>query len=227
MVIGIEGLVGAGKTSICRQLTKRLSNTVLLNGGNLYRAIVYAIMQNGKTLEELKNTNKELDIKEMMDLFNISLKIENNETAIYMGEKKISEEDLQSKESSLAVSTVGGKANNENLFIFARKLIDNLKEKFNVIISGRSIMQIYPNTDYHFFITASLEERVKRKCSQYENKESEDEIKKNIEVRDRLQKEAGFYEISENTIVLDVTNCKSVDESTDLLLDKIKLPECV
>lgn len=227
MVIGIEGLVGAGKTSICRQLTKRLSNTVLLNGGNLYRAIVYAIMQNGKTLEELKNTNKELDIKEMMDLFNISLKIENNETAIYMGEKKISEEDLQSKESSLAVSTVGGKANNENLFIFARKLIDNLKEKFNVIISGRSIMQIYPNTDYHFFITASLEERVKRKCSQYENKESEDEIRKNIEVRDRLQKEAGFYEISENTIVLDVTNCKSVDESTNLLLDKIKLPECV
>lgn len=227
MVIGIEGLVGAGKTSICRQLTKRLSNTVLLNGGNLYRAIVYAIMQNGKSLEELKNTNKELDIKEMMDLFNISLKIENNETAIYMGEKKISEEDLQSKESSLAVSTVGGKANNENLFIFARKLIDNLKEKFNVIISGRSIMQIYPNTDYHFFITASLEERVKRKCSQYENKESEDEIRKNIEVRDRLQKEAGFYEISENTIVLDVTNCKSVDESTDLLLDKIKLPECV
>lgn len=227
MVIGIEGLVGAGKTSICRQLTKRLSNTVLLNGGNLYRAIVYAIMQNGKSLEELKNTNKELDIKEMMDLFNISLKIENNETAIYMGEKKISEEDLQSKESSLAVSTVGGKANNENLFIFARKLIDNLKEKFNVIISGRSIMQIYPNTDYHFFIIASLEERVKRKCSQYENKESEDEIRKNIEVRDRLQKEAGFYEISENTIVLDVTNCKSVDESTNLLLDKIKLPECV
>lgn len=227
MVIGIEGLVGAGKTSICRQLIKRLSNTVLLNGGNLYRAIVYAIMQNGKTLEELKNTNKELDIKKMMDLFNISLKIENNETAIYMGEKKISEEDLQSKESSLAVSTVGGKANNENLFIFARKLIDDLKEKFNVIISGRSIMQIYPNTDYHFFIIASLEERVKRKCSQYENKESEDEIRKNIEIRDRLQKEAGFYEISENTIVLDVTNCKSVDESTDLLLDKIKLPECV
>ena len=147
MVIGIEGLVGAGKTSICRQLTKRLSNTVLLNGGNLYRAIVYAIMQNGKSLEELKNANKELDIKEMMDLFNISLKIENNETAIYMGEKKISEEDLQSKESSLAVSTVGGKANNENLFIFARKLIDNLKEKFNVIISGRSNMQIYTKTE--------------------------------------------------------------------------------
>ena len=75
MVIGIEGLVGAGKTSICRELIKRIPNTVLLNGGNLYRAIVYAIMQNGKTMTELEKTNQELDIKEMMDLFKINLKI--------------------------------------------------------------------------------------------------------------------------------------------------------
>ena len=120
MVIGIEGLVGAGKTSICRELIKKIPNTVLLNGGNLYRAIVYAIMQHGKTLEELKKVGKDLDIKKMMDLFNINLKIENNETVIYMGDKKIEEEDLQSKKSSLAVSMVGGKANNENLFVFAR-----------------------------------------------------------------------------------------------------------
>lgn len=227
MVIGIEGLVGAGKTSICRELIKKIPNTVLLNGGNLYRAIVYAIMQHGKTLEELKKVGKDLDIKKMMDLFNINLKIENNETVIYMGDKKIEEEDLQSKKSSLAVSMVGGKANNENLFVFARKLIDDLKKNFNVIISGRSILQIYPAADYHFFITASLEERIKRKCKQYQNRESEEEIRKNIEERDKLQEAAGFYEKGKNTIVLDVTACKSVEESTNLLLEKLKLPECV
>lgn len=227
MVIGIEGLVGAGKTSICRELIKKIPNTVLLNGGNLYRAIVYAIMQHGKTLEELKKVGKDLDIKKMMDLFNINLKIENNETVIYMGDKKIEEEDLQSKKSSLAVSMVGGKANNENLFVFARKLIDDLKKNFNVIISGRSILQIYPTADYHFFITASLEERIKRKCKQYQNRESEEEIRKNIEERDKLQEAAGFYEKGKNTIVLDVTACKTVEESTNLLLEKLKLPECV
>ena len=31
-------------------------------------------------------------------------------------------------------------------------------------------MKIYPNLDYHFFITASLEERIRRKSIQYENK---------------------------------------------------------
>ena len=45
MVIGIEGLVGAGKTSICRELLNIIPNAVLLHGGNLYRAIVYALLQ--------------------------------------------------------------------------------------------------------------------------------------------------------------------------------------
>ncbi len=227
IVIGIEGLVGAGKTSICRKLKQELPNTVLLNGGNLYRTIVYAMMQNGNKLEELKNQGKNLDIKEMMDFFNIQIKIENNETIMYINNNKISEEAIQSKEASIAVSTIGGSADNRKLFIFGKKLIDDLKESYNVIVSGRSVMKIYPNCDYHFFITAELDERVRRKCIQYKNKESEKEIRENIIKRDELQKEAGFYDFSPNTIEIDVTKCKSVEESVNLVLNEIKLPEMV
>lgn len=53
-------------------------------------------------------------------------------------------------------------------------------------------MDIYPRLDYHLFITASLEERVKRKCIQYNGKESIKDVKKNIKARDFLQKLAGF-----------------------------------
>lgn len=227
IVIGIEGLVGAGKTSICRELIKEIPNTVLLNGGNLYRAIVYAMMQNGKKIEELKEQGTNLDIKEMMDLFKIEIKIENNETIIYIDGKKVSEEALQSKESSIAVSTVGGSANNKNLFVFAKNFIDDLKLNYNVVVSGRSVMKIYPECDYHLFIIADLNERVKRKCKQYNNKETEKEVRENIIKRDELQKSAGFYEYSKNTIEIDVTNCKSVQESTKLVLEKIRLPEMV
>lgn len=227
IVIGIEGLVGAGKTSICRELIKLIPNTILLNGGNLYRAIVYAMMQNGKKLEELKAQGQKLDIKEMMDLFKIEIKIENNETIIYIDGVKVDEDAIQSKEASLAVSTVGGSADNRSLFVFARNLINDLKEKHNVIVSGRSVMKIYPDSDYHFFITASLDERVKRKCSQYDNKETIEEIKQNIMKRDKLQEQAGFYEYGEITVQVDVTECKSVEESTKLVLQKIKLPELV
>ncbi len=224
IVIGIEGLVGAGKTSICRRLIKIIPNTVLLNGGNLYRAIVYAMMKNGKKIEQLKDEAKNIDIKKIMDFFNIELKIENNETNIYIDGELAKEEELQSKDASMAVSVVGGIADNTALFEFARNLINSLKKTYNVVISGRDIMQIYPDLDYHFLITASIDERVKRKCIQYKGKVKEEEVRENIIKRDELQEKAGFYKMYKNTIKLDVTECKTVEESTNKVLEKIKLP---
>ena len=222
IVIGIEGLVGSGKTSICRELLKRDPNSVLLNGGNLYRAIVYTLMKKGHNLFKLKKLTKNADIKKYMDDLNVEIKMEDRESKIYIDGKLADEEELQSKASSLAVSIIGGIADNTKLFEFARKLIDELKQDNNVIVSGRSLMQIYPKLDYHLFVTASLEERVKRKCIQYKEKNNQNEVKRNIKIRDALQKVAGFYKIHPNTINLDVTKCRSVEESTDMVLGVIK-----
>lgn len=112
-------------------------------------------------------------------------------------------------------------ADNTRLFKYAREYIENLKKDYNVIVSGRALMEIYPNQDYHIFITADLEERVKRKCIQYSGKETEKEVRKNIVKRDRLQKLAGFYKIYPNTITVDVTNCNSVEESTEKVYNLI------
>lgn len=221
IVIGIEGLVGSGKTTICRELLKTIPNSVLLNGGNLYRAIVYVMMKNTSNIEKLKAQTENVDIKMIMDKLGIKIIIENGETQFYYNEKKISEENMQSKEASIAVSNVGGVADNEKLFEFARKLINKLKKEYTVIVSGRGIMKIYPDIDYHFFITADLEERVRRKNMQY-NGENPDEVRKNIEKRDELQERAGFYDKSERTIEIDVTNCKNVKEEIDKLLEYIK-----
>lgn len=223
IVIGIEGLVGAGKTSICRRLIEILPNTILLNGGNLYRTIVYAVMKTGKTMEELKEMMQNADIKNFMDAFCIEMKIQNNETIMYLHGEKVEEEEIQSKEASMAVSVVGGMADNTKLFDFAKGLVDNLKKEYNVIIAGRSVMKIYPEINYHFFITADLEERVNRKCIQYEGKESKEEVRKNIITRDELQEKAGFYALHSKSILLDVTDCKTVEESTQKVLGKISL----
>ena len=223
IVIGIEGLVGSGKTSICREILKRDKNAVLLNGGNLYRAIVYSLMKKESNILKLRKKMKNIDIKKCMDDCNIEIKIENRETMLYINGELADEETLQSKASSLAVSLIGGIADNTKLFEYARNLIDELRKSNNVIVSGRAIMQIYPNIDYHLFITASLEERVKRKCIQYNEKENRKEVKKNIKIRDFLQKLAGFYKLSTNTIKIDVTDCKSVEESTNKVLSYVKL----
>ena len=221
IVIGIEGLVGSGKTSICRKLLAKNENAILLNGGNLYRAIVYTLMQQEANLLKLKKLTKDIDIKQYMDDLKVEIRIENSESQIYIDGKLADEKELQSKASSLAVSIVGGIADNTKLFEFARNLIDELKKEHDVIVSGRSIMKIYPNIDFHLFITASLEERVKRKCIQYNELTYSKEVKKNIIKRDRLQKLAGFYKIYPNTIQIDVTDCKSVEESTEKVMEYI------
>ena len=57
------------------------------------------------------------------------------------------------------------------------------------------------------------------------DKEDYEEIKNNIIKRDKLQEEAGFYSLSQNTKEIDVTECRTVEESTEKVLSNIKLPE--
>lgn len=223
IVIGIEGLVGSGKTSLCRELLKMIPNSIILHGGNLYRGIVYALMNSGIDLKNM--TSKEhVDIKELMVLLKVNIKIENNESVVYVNEKEINEDDLQSDVNSMAVSKVAKNADNSKLYKFAKKLIDNYKKQYNVIVSGRDLMKIYPDLDYHFFITADLDERVNRKMHQYENTAiTKDELKKHIQTRDELQEKSGFYKRYENTIDVDVTDCKSAKDSAKKVLAFIKL----
>ena len=91
-----------------------------------------------------------------------------------------------------------------------------------MIVSGRDLMRIYPNLNYHFFITASLEERIRRKMSQYGKNSDYEEVKQNIVKRDELQEKAGYYTIYDNTIKVDVTDCKTVEKSTMRVLKHIK-----
>lgn len=223
IVIGIEGLVGSGKTSICRELLKLIPNSIILHGGNLYRGIIYALMNNSKNIElsNLKSNIQNIDIKSLMDKLKVELKIEDRESIIYVNGVKIDEDNLQSQEASIAVSIAGGTADNSHLYVFGKNLINTYKGKFNVIVSGRDLMNIYPNLDYHFFITASLEERIKRKMIQYGNNAKYEEIKQNIIARDDLQEKAGYYKIYNNTIEIDVTDCKSAKESAKKILNKI------
>ena len=222
VVIGIEGLVGSGKTSICRELLKRIPNSIILHGGNLYRGIVYALMSSKHIdLNNLKNNIKNIDIKDMMDKLGVEFKIENGETVIYINGKKIDEDNLQSEEASMAVSIAGANADNSELYGFARKLIDMYKQKFNVIVSGRDLMNIYPNLDYHLFIEADLEERVKRKMKQYGENANYEGVKQNIMERDKLQEKAGYYKTYDKTIRIDVTNCGTVEEATEKVLSTI------
>ena len=216
IVIGIEGTVGAGKTSICRELLKKIENSIIIHGGEIYRAIVY-----GMSKSNIKNTEN-LDAYDIMKKLGIEIKLENNETKIYMNGKKIEEKELQSKQASIAVSEISNIANNENLYKFGKKLIEEYRKKYNIILSSRDIIKMYPDVTYHFFIDASIEERINRKYMQYNKEIPKEQIKEMIEKRDKLQEKSGYYKIYPQTKIIDVTNCNNVEESTKLVLENMK-----
>ena len=216
IVIGIEGTVGAGKTSICRELLKDIENSIILHGGEIYRAIVYGMIQT-----KIENAQK-LDTFDIMKKLGIEIKLENKETVIYMNGKKLDEKDLQSRKSSMAVSKVSNTADNTRLYQFGKELIDKYREKYNVILSSRDIVKMYPDVTYHFFIDASIEERTNRKYMQYNKEIPKEQIKEMIQVRDELQEKSGYYKIYPQTRIIDVTNCKSAKESEKLVLENMK-----
>jgi len=217
IVIGIEGTVGAGKTSICRKLLEKIDNSIILHGGNIYRAIVYGMAKSRKI-----NKKDSLDAFEIMKDLAIEIKLENRETVIYMNGQKIDEKDLQSQKASMAVSQVSNIANNEKLYNFGKALIDGFRKDYNIILSSRDIVKMYPDVTYHFFIDASIEERTNRKYIQYNKEIPKEQIREIIENRDELQEKSGYYKIYPQTKVIDVTECKSVAEATELVLENMK-----
>ena len=72
IVIGIEGMVGAGKTSICDELLNLIPNSIFVDGSKIYRALIEALHmakdslrfdENSKA-EDAASSNKKPDLFE-------------------------------------------------------------------------------------------------------------------------------------------------------------------
>ncbi len=219
IVVGVEGEVASGKTSACRELTNLIDNCVFIDGGALYRGIILAISKAGSNLKDLMHN---FDALELMKKLNVELRIENKETVIYINNKKIDINEIQTEKNSIGVSSIASKVDNTPIFKFAQKVIDENKKKYNVIVSARDLVDIYPNMDYHIYITASLEERAKRRFKEFNEKISFEEIKETILKRDEMHKKAGFNKTCDKTIKVDITECHSAKESAKKILQEME-----
>lgn len=219
IVIGIEGQVASGKTSICKELVNMIPNSIFIDGGNIYRGIVEAL-----ALAHIEPTKmgKDLDPLEIMKKLKVEFKIENKITEIYIAGKKISEDIIQNAHNAVEVSKMANTSDNSHLFAFARNIIEQYKQKYNIIVSARELLDIYPDMDCHVFVTASLEERTKRRYTQYNGKYTVEEITKMIESRDKLHEQSGFNKKGARTITVDVTESKTAKEAAEKVLKTAK-----
>jgi len=95
-----------------------------------------------------------------------------------------------------------------------------------VVMAGRDIgTVVFSDADHKFFLTASLEEKVRRRAAQYEKRgENVDEeaMRKEVEARDRVDTERAVAPLrpAGDAIVID-TDELTVDQVVDTILERI------
>jgi cytidylate kinase len=159
-VIAIDGPSGSGKGTICKLLAQTLGYH-LLDSGSLYRLVALAAEHHGVSME---NERALADIAAHLDVqFLTSTE----------GDKVL----LEGEDVSLAIrtETVGMNASRVASLTLVRKALEGRQRAFSempgLVADGRDMgTVIFPQACIKVFLTASAEERAKRRYKQLKSK---------------------------------------------------------
>ncbi len=214
--IAIDGPSGAGKSSISKKLAEILS-FIYIDTGALYRAIgIYAIRKGA-------NTTSEEEITSLLKEINVTLKhIDGFQRIILNGEDVSSE--IRTPSASMAASNVSAFSSVREFLLNIQK---DIAKESNVIMDGRDIgTVILPNANIKIFLTATPEERARRRCEELQikgHKVDYNTLLKEINERDYndSNREIAPLKPAKDAIIVDNTEI-DFENSVDTLLKIIR-----
>ncbi len=219
LVIAIDGFSSTGKSSISKVVADTLG-LIHIDTGAMYRAITLFGLRN------FKDEKQEIDLSKLLQNLNeISLEFRENsgKLEIYLNGENVSKE-IRTTEVSDNVSFIAKQPEvRERLVVLQR----DIAEKQGVIMDGRDIgTVVLPNAGYKFFLTASADERARRRFLELQSLGIEttiEEVKQNLIERDRIDSEREISPLkqAEDAILIDNTNLNK-EETIDLILSYIK-----
>lgn len=202
MQIAIDGPAGAGKSSVAKEVARRLG-LKCLDTGAMYRAITLQALKEGIDLHD------DQLLGELARRCRLEIKIdEKMNTLIYLGGEDVTEA-IRNTEINQHVSLVACSSElRKELVLLQRKIAEKSK---GIIMEGRDIgSNVLLDADYKFFLDASSEERARRRWLEMKDKGravSFNSVLEEITNRDRLdrgRKEAPL-EIAPGAEVIDTT----------------------
>lgn len=218
-VIAIDGFSSTGKSSISKIIAERLG-ILHLDTGALYRGITWFALQN------CINEDNSIILQQLFDSFSLielEFKNDNGELVLFLNHINVSKE-IRSNEVSNNVSFV---AKQKEVRDFLLETQRNLAEKGGIIMDGRDIGTIVlPNADFKFFLTASIEERTRRRYQELLGlgiDSDEKQVRENLIERDRIDSEREIAPLkkADDAIVIDNT-LLTKNETIESILSHIK-----
>ncbi len=175
--IAIDGPAGAGKSTIAKGASKKLG-FIYVDTGALYRSVAYYVLKNGK------DASLESDVIPFLDEISVDLKFIDGEQRVFVNDEDVSDK-IRTPEVSMGSSAVSAIPKvRDFLFELQRKIA----QENDVIMDGRDIgTVVLPNADLKIFVTATPEERAKRRYNELKDKENSltyEKILADIQIRD-------------------------------------------
>ncbi|SCJ71247.1 Cytidylate kinase [uncultured Eubacterium sp.] len=210
--IAVDGPSGAGKSTIAKAVAQKLSIDYI-DTGAMYRAIGYKMLKEGISVDDLAGIQNLLDTTE--------IDFSKGDTIL---DGQVVNDLIRTPEISKQASRCSAVA------IVRKKLVD-LQQKMgqakSVVMDGRDIgTVVFPDAEYKFFITASPEERAKRRYKELLDKGQKvdyEQVLADITARDYNDSTRDVTPLrkAEDAIEVDTTNM-SIEEVIDYICKEMK-----
>jgi CMP/dCMP kinase len=214
IVIAIDGPAGSGKSTAAKNLARRLGITYL-DTGAMYRAITYLALKGGI----VDHKDAVIDLARNAGL---GLSFEDGMTRVFAFNEEITEQ-IRSADVNSKVSEIS--AIPEVRFEMVR-IQKELGREGSLVAEGRDVTTVvFPEADVKIYLTASIEERAKRRFREFQSKNEGttlEEVKANIEKRDKIDsgREISPLRKADDAIEFDNTGL-TPEEDLDYLFQKV------
>jgi len=211
LIIAIDGPAGAGKSTVASRLASRLG-IPYLDTGAMYRAVGLLALEDGlePPLDEVASTR----VVDLMDRHRIEVEAADGGTTILIDRRDVGA-DIRSPECSLMASAVSALAD-------VRKALVPLQRDLGLqnggVMEGRDIgTVVFPDADLKIFLTASVDERARRRHDDLRERDVETSLE---EVREQ-QQQRDLQDTSRAESPLQVARGSVVVDTTGLTLDQV------
>lgn len=218
ITIAIDGFSSCGKSTMAKDLAKKLGY-VYVDTGAMYRAVTLYAMRNG--LFNADGSVKTADLEQQMNKINITFKF--NKTAerpdTYLNNELV-ENDIRTLEVSNHVSQIAAVPFVREAMVAQQQRMG--KDK-GVVMDGRDIgTTVFPEAELKVFVTASAEVRAQRRYDELKEKGMPadfNDILKNVQERDYIDshREVSPLRKAPDAIELDNSHMTIAEQSAWLM----------
>jgi cytidylate kinase len=203
LVIAIDGPAGAGKSTVARKVAHIL-NIQYLDTGAMYRAFTFFVLQHDIELNDIDGITK------LLDTFDLRF----TDQRVYIGNREVTKE-IRSDPVTDNVSYIS------SLSAVRKKMVElqrEIGENRSVVAEGRDIgTVVFPETEYKFYIDASIEERAKRRIGDTRNQSKITDI---YEIQEKIRQRDEYDSTREISPLAKAPDAHYID-TTHMTIDEV------